>query len=45
VLGLPAAMTGQVDPSSLVFNLVLIVLYGLTVWALAKAGPYFAYRR
>lgn len=44
VLGLPAAM-GSGETSSMVFSLALIVLYGLTIWALAKAGPYFASRR
>lgn len=44
LLGLPAAL-GSGEASGMVFSLVLIVLYGLTIWALAKAGPYFAYRR
>lgn len=45
VLGLLGSFSGGVNGSSLVYQLVVIVLYGLTAWVLIKAGSYFSARR
>ena len=46
VLGLPASLSGQGSQTTgLIINIVLIAGYVVAIWALAKAGSYFAYRR
>lgn len=45
VLGLPAQLTEGVEPVGLVISIALIAGYAVTIWALFKAGPYFAFRR
>ena len=40
-LGLLGSLGGGVDTGQLVYQLVIIVLYALTAWALIQAGPYF----
>jgi hypothetical protein len=46
VLGLLGTLgAADMEATGLGVNIVLLVLYGLTAWALIKAGPYFAARR
>lgn len=46
LLGLLGSLgAADMEATGLGFNIVFVVLYGLTAWALIKAGPYFAARR
>jgi hypothetical protein len=46
VLGsLGGGTSGRTDTGGLVFEIVFIVLYALTAWALIQASSYFAWRR
>lgn len=44
-LGLLGSLSGGVDASSLIINLVILVGYAYAAWALYQAGSYFAFRR